>query len=187
MNRRLPGLFLAAWAIHDLEECLTIPSWSRRNCVAESPRALRVLPWLRRPVSARHQNTAVATMGVLVAAAAITGARTRGSSPAYRAMTIAYGVHGLSHLGASVVLRGYTPGVITTPLTVVPYALWAECLARATYGPLPRKAYVWAALALPISLALSHGVANLARRIIPAREQPALDDFGTAGIDAVAG
>lgn len=52
-----------------------------------------------------------------------------------QAALAAYTAHGLSHLGAAAVVRGYVPGVVTTPLVILPYSVWAWKTLRATGLP----------------------------------------------------
>jgi hypothetical protein len=43
----------------------------------------------------------------------------------FQAALAAFSAHSLGHVGASVVFRGYTPGIATVPTVIVPYSLWA--------------------------------------------------------------
>ncbi|MFE2147875.1 HXXEE domain-containing protein, partial [Streptomyces sp. NPDC059456] len=52
--------------------------------------------------------------------------RTGGRSAFYQAALNGFGLHGLVHLGQAAATRGYTPGVVTSPLLVVPFTLWAR-------------------------------------------------------------
>ncbi|GAB3708683.1 HXXEE domain-containing protein [Mariniluteicoccus flavus] len=125
---------LPAWAVHDAEEWIAIPT--------------------------RHQRVAIVVMGGLVGVAAVDGARTGGRSRLFRVAVEAYGLHGLGHLAASAATGGYTPGVITTPLTVLPYAWWAR---KRFGGPTGRDRLLAAAL-IPAALGVAHGVAALIER-----------------------
>ena len=64
-------------------------------------------------------------MGILVAAAAADGARTGGRSVFYQAVLAGFGIHSVFHVGQTVLARGYTPGLVTAPLVVAPFSLWA--------------------------------------------------------------
>ena len=89
------GLFVA-WMVHDLEELLTISDTSRT--------LLQQLPdWMRVPGSGLEQGfttrylaTGIATIGLIVAAAAIRGYRTQGRSAFYQNTLLAFGLHGLA-------------------------------------------------------------------------------------------
>lgn len=118
------GLF-AAWLAHDLEELATMSGNSRTL-------ARRLPEWVPIPASVRQRGltqryvaTGVTTVGALVAAAGARGYCTRGRSALYQNVLLAFGVHGLGHLGASLLARGYTSGVATAPTVVVPFWLWA--------------------------------------------------------------
>ncbi|GAA2670301.1 MULTISPECIES: HXXEE domain-containing protein [Actinosynnema] len=103
---------LAAWVAHDLEELATMSSWSR-----EHP----AVPTVGRVESA----VAIGAVGLVMAAAAADGARTGGRSRLFQAALTGFGLHAVTHVGASAVFRGYAPGVLTAPTVVAPYALWA--------------------------------------------------------------
>lgn len=118
---------LAAWVVHDLEELLTMPGWAHRAV----PRLRRLYPWLpARAWSALDRSTAqvavaIGLMGVLVAVAAVDGARTGGRSVFYQAVLAGFGLHSVFHVGQTIFARGYTPGLVTAPLVVAPFSLWA--------------------------------------------------------------
>jgi hypothetical protein len=120
---------LAAWAVHDLEEVATVPGWSRSR-VPELRGRFPQVPermWQRlESVDRREFTTAVAGMAVLVAAAAADGHRTGGRSGFYQGALNGFGLHGLVHLAQAAVVRGYTPGAVTSPLVVIPFTLWAR-------------------------------------------------------------
>jgi hypothetical protein len=127
MNR-LPvattGLFVA-WLVHDLEELATM-SDNSRTLVTRFPHWITVPASVRqRGLTQRYFATAVATVGLVVAGASVHGYRTRGRSAVYQNVLLAFGLHGLGHIGVSVLARGYTSGVATAPTVVVPFWLWA--------------------------------------------------------------
>lgn len=141
------GLF-AAWAVHDAEEWFTNGPWARARGV---------------PISDALARRAIGVMGLLVAGAAVDGARTGGRSPVFQSALLAYGLHGFSHLAMAARFGGYAPGVATTPIVVLPFWIWASSrLARAgvrrpARGLLPR-----AGVFAVGGLAASYGVAVLA-------------------------
>ncbi|MEU7891791.1 HXXEE domain-containing protein [Nonomuraea sp. NPDC049152] len=114
---------LAAWALHDAEELATMAGWARKA----RPRLAERFPWVpdrvweAMDVDQRHVNVAIGLMGGVVAAAAASGPR----SGFYRAALAAFGAHGVVHLAQAAAVRGYTPGVVTAPLVVIPYSVWA--------------------------------------------------------------
>ena len=104
-----------------------MPGWGARN----GPRLRRMYPWLperlfaRMNMSRQHVTVAVALVGLVILAAAADGARTGGASRFYQIALIGFGLHGFFHIGQSAVTLGYTPGVITSPLIVIPFSAWA--------------------------------------------------------------
>jgi hypothetical protein len=127
------GLF-AAWALHDLEEIVGTAYWSERVV----PKLRRRHPWIPDrawstiSVDRVGMAKAVSLMAVAVAAATIEGERTGGRSRLFQAAVAGFGLHGLSHLAGSALARDYTPGVLTAPVLIIPYAVWARrALGRA--------------------------------------------------------
>lgn len=158
MNRSLPtGLFLA-WAVHDSEEWITGADWAATRL------GLRM--------SKRHVRTAIGVMAAMVAAVSALGAATRGRSPAYRIATSVFGIHGVVHLLISVVVRGYSPGVITTPITVLPYSVVASRAANRAYGPLSNHDRALGILSLPVSLGLAQAAAGIINRSQARPQEP---------------
>ncbi|MFE0102912.1 HXXEE domain-containing protein [Streptomyces sp. NPDC059009] len=162
------GLF-AAWAANDLEELLTMAPWSR----AAGPRLKARFPrvpdaiWKRMEVTQPQVNTAIGLMGLLMAAAAADGARTRGHSAFFRTVLTGFGLHGVMHLAQSAACRGLTPGVATSPTVVIPYSVWAlSHLRRAGLPPASR------ALSLALLPAAAGTVHTLARRLTGTTASP---------------
>lgn len=123
---------VAAWAVHDAEEVLTMSEFSRRS---------GLLP----AMSQAHVSTAVGLMGALMATASAAGARSGGRSRLYQTALLGFGAHAVTHVGSTLVLRRYTPGVVTAPLVVAPFGLWAAARLRA-HGVELRvgsKSYLW--------------------------------------------
>ncbi|MHA7280279.1 HXXEE domain-containing protein [Arthrobacter sp. MDT2-2] len=98
------GLFLA-WALHDLEEAATFPASCNYLAHRTGIHALRM--------DSRQSWAAEGLMGLLVRFACIRGAQTAGSSRLYRAVVAGLGAHVGTHLGATVLARRYTAGVVT--------------------------------------------------------------------------
>ncbi|MFJ9680603.1 HXXEE domain-containing protein [Streptomyces sp. NPDC101194] len=120
---------LAAWAVHDAEEVVLVPRWTRAR-VPELRRQFPQVPdriWQRlESIDAHEFATAVAGMAFVVAAAAADGHRTGGRSAFYQGALNGFGLHGLVHLAQAAVVRGCTPGSVTSPLVVIPFTLWAR-------------------------------------------------------------
>lgn len=146
------GLFIA-WAAHDTEELVTMSASSRR-VLARTPHALPVPHDLRtRGLSQAHVNLSIALMAVPVAAAAVSGARTQGRSSFFRGALLAFGLHGFSHLGHCVAMRGYTTGAATAPVIVIPYWLVARrILHRSGQVDIDRSTAGAAVAVLPITV-----------------------------------
>lgn len=153
------GLFVA-WAVHDLEELATMSDTSR-TLLARLP------DWTPVPASVRQQGftarylaTGITAVGLVVAAAAIGGYRTKGHSAFYQNTLLGFGLHGLGHIGVSLLARGYTSGVATSPTAVVLFWLWAtRALQRAG---VPNRRSLPAAIAVVAgTLAFGHLTAYL--------------------------
>ncbi|MFG2981999.1 HXXEE domain-containing protein [Streptomyces sp. NPDC048258] len=160
---------LAAWAVHDLEEMATMERWTRTRVPALRERHPRVPDrvWRRlEAVDGREFATAVGVMGLVVAAASADGYRTGGRSAFYQASLNGFGLHGLVHLAQAAATRGYTPGVVTSPLLVVPFTLWARGrLRRGGVLRTTRPRDMARGLALAgAATAVSHAVARRIRR-----------------------
>ncbi|MDN5854818.1 MAG: HXXEE domain-containing protein, partial [Actinomycetia bacterium] len=118
---------LAVFVLHDLEELVTMPSWLSAR-VARLRRSHPDAPpvvWKILDPGPAHTAAAIGMMGVVVAAAAAAGARTRGRSDFFQTTLAGFGLHALMHLGQSAAARGYTPGVATAPALVAPFSWWA--------------------------------------------------------------
>ena len=153
------GLF-AAWLAHDLEELATMSDNSRIL-------ATRLPGWVPVPTSVRDHGltnryvaSAVAAVGPVVAAAALRGNRTQGRSAFYQNALLGFGLHGLGHISMSLLSRGYTSGVATSPTIVIPFWLWAT--RTVNHAGVPNQRRVPAAIALAAgSVAGGHLVAAL--------------------------
>jgi hypothetical protein len=151
---------LAAWAAHDLEELATMSATSRILVT-------RLPGWLPMPASAREQGLTsryvacgIAAVGVVVAAAAGHGYRTQGRSAFYQNALLGFGLHGLGHLGMSLLTRSYASGAATSPTIVLPFWLWAT--RALNQAGVPNRRSVPTAIALAAgSIAAGHLVAAL--------------------------
>lgn len=165
-TRAAAGMFLA-WAVHDLEELLTFPAASEQLAGK-----LAQAPWAPARALARHVRMdrkesalAVALVGSLVATASARGITTEGRSRFFQSTLAVLGGHVLTHAAGSIILRGYSSGVVTAVLVVAPFSMWARRKLRAA-GVLiegTRPYAVGTALALPTAVA-SHALARFALR-----------------------
>ncbi|MBP2705026.1 HXXEE domain-containing protein [Microbispora sp. RL4-1S] len=105
---------------------------------------------------------------MLLGLAATDGARTGGPS-FYQRVVVGFGLHGVAHLGESVALRGYTPGVVTSsvPFRSGPGTACAERIwcARSTRVDLASSAALVPVAILGVHGA-AHGIGRLARRAL---------------------
>lgn len=163
----------AAFVIHDAEELATMPGW----LVAHRGRIEALLTALGAgdavdalPTTFARAAIAIGCMAVvfLVATAGVW------SRPASRVWRIAYGgllgaffLHAFTHVAQSVAFGGYTPGVVTAVLVVVPASIWVyRALARrGALDPGPSAVASVVALALFVPAALS--AFALAARLAP--------------------
>lgn len=123
-----PGVtwgLLVSWLVHDLEEVATVAAFVD----AYEQRAGR-----RFPVSPEQMAAAVTTIGLLVVVASVRGATSGGRSTLFRRVLLAHAAHSAWHVGASLALRAYTPGVVTAAAVVGPHGWWALRRLRETQG-----------------------------------------------------
>jgi Protein of unknown function with HXXEE motif len=73
-----------------------------------------------------------------------------------------FGLHAGTHIAQSVALRRYTPGLVTTPLVVVPFSLWAWRRLKQNDVPIA-QGDARLNLALAAVVPLSHAIARLPR------------------------
>ncbi|MEV8403759.1 HXXEE domain-containing protein [Streptomyces niveus] len=162
---------LVAWVLHDAEELATGPRWISENLPTLRERFPGVpkLAWdAMAAVEPREFAVAVGVMATFVGCAAVAGHRTGGRSGFYQGALDGFGLHGLVHLAQAAPLRGYTPGSVTSPLVVVPFALWARGRLRKAGVLKPARARD-VAMGLAVAAgatAVSHAVA---RRVVGSR------------------
>lgn len=118
MSWKGPGFLLVAWMIHDVEEAVAFPEFAARLADRTGYEGTRM--------AERQSWTAIGLMGVLVGAACARGATSHGESKLYRAVAAGLEAHVATHIGASIVQRGYTPGVVTALPVMLPGALAAR-------------------------------------------------------------
>ena len=135
-----------SWMVHDLEELATMSANSRAL-------ARRLPDWV--PVAAsvrergftqRYVATGIRAVGVVIATASVRGYRTRGRSAFHQNILLGFGLHGLGHISMSLLARGYTSGVATTPTVVIPFWLWAS--RELQQAGVPNRRSLRAAIAL---------------------------------------
>jgi len=154
---------LGAWAVHDAEERWTIAAATRR-LAAEAPDWVPLpAPVRERGMSQAHVDAALVVMAGVMASGTVAGVRSGGRSWWFQGLLLGFGLHGIGHAAQSVALRRYTPGVVTSPLVVVPFWLWARRRLRDQGVPASRGALAGPALVAPVVLG-AHVLAAAARR-----------------------
>lgn len=161
------GLF-GAWLVHDAEEWFTMAPWSREN-TDKIVRALPVSPpWGSGGMSDVQAHSGIAAMGAVILAASAMGVKSRGRSGFFQTAFLAFGLHSLSHLGASTLFRGYTPGAITAPIVVLPYWVWGWRKLNGA-GVLRNDPVFWATAGVAVPVTIG-GVHLAAAGFLKARE-----------------
>ncbi|AMD87317.1 hypothetical protein AXF14_06620 [Actinomyces radicidentis] len=147
---------LAAWAVNDVEELLTMREDSAA-LLARAPRWIPVPDGLRaHGLTQRHVNASIAAMGALIAAASADGVRSRGQSVLFQSTLLGFGLHGFGHLVQAAVGRRWTTGARTSPTVVIPYWLWASRVLR-RQGVDPTAHVSWPlAASTPLVMAAVH-------------------------------
>ena len=120
----VPLSLLVSFAANDGEELRTMAS-TQAATVDRLP-GWWPLSGRLREVDQTHVTVAVTSMGLLYAVAAFDGVRSRGRSPLYQDVQWVFGVHGLGHLAAAALTRGYVTGVLTCPTVVLPQWWWVS-------------------------------------------------------------
>lgn len=120
------GLLPLSWIVHDFEGILMRDRWKRKKEVeldegANQSRLVgRVMKIHSTP--AREFGIAVLVVGILLFAVIAVATQNPDGNWAflYAGFLGCYFLHAFLHVGQSVILRGYTPGVVTAICVVVP-------------------------------------------------------------------
>lgn len=119
----LPVCFM----FHDFEEILTIEAWSRKyssRVSAALPRVMRKMYGSMAGMTTTNFATDVLFVYILIVT--VTAAAVFFSFYLlYLAVLAIFLLHVFTHLGQSIYLKLYTPGVITAVLIALPYSLYA--------------------------------------------------------------
>lgn len=143
----------AAFALHDTEEMLTMPAWVARNrtAVASVLDRLGLDRGLLDVLPDTPAKAGLAIGFVLVLFLGVTaGVSRHPESPFWRStyagLLGAFFLHGFTHLFTAFAFGGYTPGVASAPVIVLPVSLWIyrQLLERKV---LDRRTAIFAALA----------------------------------------
>lgn len=120
-----------AFICHDLEEIITVEKWLAGN----RERVLKVLPpkaacFLEPSLSMNTAQfaAAVACIFLVISSAtvlAVTTLSTGAYLPFYLVCVHVMFLHVFTHVGQSILLGSYTPGVVTAVVVILPYSLYA--------------------------------------------------------------
>jgi hypothetical protein len=130
-----PVVFL----VHDGEELLTIVPWLRAHG-ASLPAAVQPLTDVTAPQLALAMLALFAGL-VIAAVHGVHRARQGARSTLFLVLAGALAANGLTHLGQALVFRGYTPGLITALLVVLPYGYGLGRQLR-SHGMLSMRAWM---------------------------------------------
>jgi hypothetical protein len=159
---------LVSWAIHDLEEILGARYW-REVAIPRLRARYPAVPdavWRRAEVETAQMAIAVGLVGIPVGIAAFRGVSTKGGSELFQVAVAGYGLHGVGHIAGSLLVRDYTPGVLTSPLIVIPYALWARRRLQPSgdWQPIPGRDLGLSLLAVPLLVGGAQVIAKQVHR-----------------------
>ncbi|WP_010271121.1 HXXEE domain-containing protein [Paenibacillus senegalensis] len=120
-------LFPIVFMFHDFEEILTVENWVKTN---QEKVLSRVPVFVQNLLSDSFKmNTLHFSKDVFWIYTAIVLSTILAVFFSFYYLFLAFlflfFIHGFTHLGQAAWLRSYTPGVITTPLLVLPYSLYA--------------------------------------------------------------
>jgi hypothetical protein len=120
-------LLPAAFVVHDAEEYATMAAWLARN-------GGRLPPLLRTLFDGGEAAmlAAMAALFLLLVAGTAWAAFGRGRAGllVYATLLGGFFVHGFGHLGQALLFGGYTPGVATASLVVIPASLFLYARLR---------------------------------------------------------
>ncbi|MEY9091635.1 hypothetical protein ABH899_000234 [Paenibacillus sp. RC84] len=119
-------LFLAAFMIHDFEEIIFVESWMNRNYARLRPRVPGPGQKLFKDMSnVKSSQFAVAVFVEFILFIPVTYlAAERGIWALFIGFNALLFVHVFTHLGQSLLLRSYTPGVVTAVAVSLPYSVY---------------------------------------------------------------
>ncbi|GKS10276.1 hypothetical protein YDYSY3_12760 [Paenibacillus chitinolyticus] len=119
-------LFLAAFMIHDFEEIIFVESWMNRNYERLRPLIPGPGQKLFKDMSnVKSSQFAVAVLVEFILFVPVTYlAAERGIWALFIGFNALLFVHVFTHLGQSILLRSYTPGVVTAVAVSLPYSVY---------------------------------------------------------------
>ncbi|CAM4295736.1 MAG: HXXEE domain-containing protein [Paenibacillus macerans] len=122
----LVWLFIVAFVIHDLEEIIWVEPWMKKNARRVAPALpLRMRPAFEKMSRLTSSQFAVAVLMEFIIFIPFTYiAAEKGRFFMFLAFNTLFFLHVFTHLGQSLYLRKYTPGVVTAVLVVLPYTVY---------------------------------------------------------------
>jgi len=121
-------MFPLVFIVHDLEEVLSVESFMlkrREQVFTILPQRLSEILLKQFSRTSKQFAVAVGFILIFVLVATFLGAKSvnNGETPLwFLVLNIVFFVHVFTHIGQAIVIRGYTPGVITAALLVLPYS-----------------------------------------------------------------
>lgn len=122
----LMWLFLAAFMIHDFEEIIFVESWMKKNYQRVHTLAPKSLSSIIRQMSdIKSSQFAIAVLIEFIVLVPVTYlAVERNQYSLFIGANALFFIHVFTHLGQSIYLKSYTPGVITGLFVVLPYTVY---------------------------------------------------------------
>ncbi|MDL1164134.1 HXXEE domain-containing protein [Paenibacillus sp. 843] len=166
----LPVVFF----IHDGEEIATMEWWLRKNKnnPRVSPFSPVSIPWDKH-ITLQFTFAVLLIGFILTSVTAFTALNFESSSPfnaLFAGFVTVFLLDGVKHVGASIALWAYTPGVITAAILEIPYGIYA--LYRLLHADIINMTSLalGTIIALPITLVLVWTGLTLGKRIAPFRQ-----------------
>lgn len=120
-------LFPIVFMFHDFEEIVTVENWvkaNREKVLARAPAAVQNFLSDSLKMNTLHFSKDVLWVYTAVVVSTVL-AVFFSFYYLFLMFLFLFFIHGFTHLGQAALLWSYTPGVITTPLLVLPYSLYA--------------------------------------------------------------
>lgn len=121
-------MFPFVFLVHDLEEILSVQGFMirrREQVISILPQRLSQIFLKQFSTTSKQFAVAVGFILIFVLLSTFLGAQSikNGKTPIwFLVLNIVFFVHVFTHIGQAIVIRGYTPGVITAALLVFPYS-----------------------------------------------------------------
>lgn len=122
----LVWLFLVAFMLHDLEEIIVVESWIKSNKLQVMHKVpVRISRPLDKVLDITSAQFAVAVLLEFIVFIPFTYlAAEQGSYFVFLAINTLFLLHVFTHVGQSLYLKQYTPGVVSAVIVILPYTLY---------------------------------------------------------------